>query len=199
MPITREILLSLGICSASANSLNALLNQSNDPTDTTNRDGYTSNAAVLVVGGAREAFQTQPNAYKCVLKNRKGFARIALQTGASLVPVISFGENKLYELIDYKPGSWIRLIQDTFRRFSYIVPTHYNGRGYLQYNFGLLPRRKPITMVVGAPIHVQKVSNPTEDELNQMHALFCTRLNELFEKHKSKYVKNFDEVHLEII
>lgn len=195
----REILLNCGFCSASENSLNILLNQSNDPSDTSNSDGFTSNAAVLVVGGAREAFHTQHNAYKCILKNRRGFIRLALQAGASLVPVISFGETNLYELIDYKPGTWIRCIQDIFKRYTYIVPIHFNGRGYLQYNFGLLPKRHPITTVVGAPIHIKKINHPSKDELNRLHAIFCKRLTELFETHKSKYVKNFEKIHLEII
>lgn len=199
MPVAREILLNCGFSSASANAVNTLLSQSNDPTDRSNDDGYTSNAVVLVVGGAREAFVTIPNTYRCILKRRMGFVRIALQTGTPLVPVISFGESNLYDLIDYKPDSWVRLIQDTIKRYTYVVPIHYNGRGYLQYNFGLLPKRHPITTVIGAPIHVKKTPSPTDKELNRIHALFCKRLIELFETHKSKYVENFDKVQLEII
>lgn len=199
MPIQREILLSCGFSSASENSLNALLKQSNDPNHSSNHDGFTSNGVGLIVGGAREAFYTYPNAYKCYLKRRKGFIKVALQTGASLVPVISYGENNMYEIIDYKPGSWVRIFQDTFKRYTNVTPIHYNGRGYLQYTFGLLPRRHPITTVIGAPIHLKKIRNPSETDVNEAHAMFCRKLRELFEKHKSKYVKNFEQVHLEIV
>jgi hypothetical protein len=37
-----------------------------------------------------------------VLNKRKGFVRIALQTGAKLVPVIGFGENELFDV--ERPG-----------------------------------------------------------------------------------------------
>ena len=36
---------------------------------------------VLVVGGAREAQLAEPGDYRIVLRQRKGFARIALQQG----------------------------------------------------------------------------------------------------------------------
>ncbi|XP_031624109.1 2-acylglycerol O-acyltransferase 1-like [Contarinia nasturtii] len=107
MPIQREILLNCGFSSASANSLSALLQQSNDPNHDSNNDGYTSNGVALIVGGAREAFFTHPNAYKCYIKRRKGFVKIALQSGASLVPAISYGENNMYDVVDYKLGSWV--------------------------------------------------------------------------------------------
>ncbi|XP_055303222.1 2-acylglycerol O-acyltransferase 2-like isoform X2 [Sitodiplosis mosellana] len=199
LPITREILLSFGVCSASANSLTTLLQQPNNPNDKSNQDGYTSNGVGLVVGGAQESFYAVPHTYKCVLKSRKGFAKIALKTGASLVPAISFGENNLFEIIDYKPGSWGRFIQDSVKRLTKVAPIHFNGRGYLQYDYGIIPRRQKITTVIGAPIKVERILKPTEDDVDRIHELFCTQLKELFEAHKSKYVENSDEVKLEII
>lgn len=81
MPYAREIMLAVGTCWASANSLTKLLTQSNDPNDKLNRDGYTSNAVGLVVGGEREQRYVYPDTYRFFLKTRKGFVRIALKTG----------------------------------------------------------------------------------------------------------------------
>lgn len=75
-----------------------MLKQSNNPNDKSNSDGFTSTAAGLIVGGAREQRLAEPNVYKFVLKNRKGFVKIALRTGASLVPAISFGENNTFDV-----------------------------------------------------------------------------------------------------
>lgn len=198
-PIQREILLNCGFSSASENALTELLSQSSDPNDESNGDGYTSNGVGLIVGGVPEAFYTYPNTYRCYLRKRRGFVRVALQTGAALVPAISFGENDMYDVVQYKPGSWIRIFQDTFKQYANVTPIHFNGRGCLQYKFGLLPKRNPITLVIGEPIHLRKTLNPTKDEINQIHEIFCKRLNKLFEAHKSKYVKDWENVFLEIV
>lgn len=197
IPVSRELLLSSGVCSASANSLRTLMQQSNDPKDKSNQDGYTSNAVALMVGGAQESFHAVPNSYKCVLKNRKGFVKIALKSGASLVPALSFGENGLYDLIE--PGSKGRLLQNLFKRYTKVAPVHFNGRGILQYNFGLIPKREAVTIVIGAPIQIDKIAVPTDDDINKYHDIFCKELRELFEKHKAKYVQHPDNVQLEII
>ena len=39
------------------------------------------NAAIIVPGGAEEALEAHPGTYNLNLKNRKGFVKIALQTG----------------------------------------------------------------------------------------------------------------------
>lgn len=197
MPIMREMILNWGMCSASANALTTLLSQSNDPSDKSNRDGCTSNAPVLTVGGAQEALYAVPDTYRFVLKKRKGFAKIALRTGAPLVPAISFGENNLFEQIEYAPGSFVRKMQDAFKRMTKLAPVHVNGRGFLQYNFGLIPRRHPITTVIGAPIDVTKTPNPSKEDIEQLHSIFCEKLTELFETHKTKYVAS--GVKMEII
>lgn len=38
-------------------------------------------AVILVVGGAAEVFESKPETNNIILKNRKGFARLALQHG----------------------------------------------------------------------------------------------------------------------
>ncbi|KAG4072136.1 hypothetical protein HA402_015635 [Bradysia odoriphaga] len=165
-PAARELYLSLGKSTVSAESLTAMLKQSNDPKDPSNRDGCTASAVGLIVGGEREQRFAAKDTYKFVLKNRKGFVRIAIKTGASLVPAITFGENNTCQL-----DGW---------RFRF------NGR-------------VPITTVVGAPIRVQKNPYPEEDEINEVHQLFCNAIIVLFEEHKRHYVENFDEVQLELV
>lgn len=50
---------------------------------------------ILSVGGAQEALNSKPGQYKIVVKKRKGFIKLCIVTGASLVPVFSFGEGKM--------------------------------------------------------------------------------------------------------
>lgn len=187
------------MCSASANSLTWLCTQSNDPNHPTNRDGYTSNAAILMVGGAEEAFSALPNRYRFVVKNRKGFIKIALKTGTPIVPAITFGENNIYEVEFYPPGTIKRSIQDFIKKYTGFAPVNIKGRGYFQYDFGMIPRRHPMTTVMGAAIPIQKNLTPSSDEIDQVHSIFCQRLTELFETHKNNYIENANDIQLEII
>lgn len=152
MPFQREFLFGCGVSSASENSLKTLLKWPNDALSKRNSDGCTSTAVGLVVGGMREAGFVPRNTYRCVVAKRRGFVRVALETGASLVPAISFGENNLYKNVEITSPFWRRIF-----KFLPIIP---NGRGFLQYNFGLLPTRQPVTTVIGAPIHLEKNTKP---------------------------------------
>ncbi|PIO63775.1 diacylglycerol acyltransferase, partial [Teladorsagia circumcincta] len=63
-----------------------------------------------------------------------------------------------------------------------------NGTGkYDKLNFGYLPYRKPIDTVVGAPIPVKKVANPTQEQIDELHELYMEKLNDLFEEHKQRF------------
>ncbi|XP_055531130.1 2-acylglycerol O-acyltransferase 2-A-like isoform X1 [Wyeomyia smithii] len=197
IPFYREILLSWGLASCASRSVMNMLTASNNPDHPTNRrDGYTANAVVLVVGGAAESLHTRPNNYTLVLKNRKGFCKIALKTGVPVVPVINFGELDLYDQPPNPIGSKLRNFQEWVKNSTGIAPAAFRGRGFFQYTYGIIPRRKPLNTVIGGPVEAKKLDNPTSEDIDELHARFCKALEELFEKHKSKFVDDYKNVKL---
>ncbi|CAJ1342941.1 unnamed protein product [Effrenium voratum] len=84
IPVFREYLLGLGVgCVSRASIVGNLARQPGA-------------SVMIVIGGARESLETAPGSNKLILGNRKGFVKLALQTGTSLVPVFSFGETDLF-------------------------------------------------------------------------------------------------------
>lgn len=151
-----------------------------------------------MVGGAQEALNARPGIYKLVLRHRKGFIKLALQTGASIVPVFSFNEVEVYDQPSNEPGTTLRAFQEFCKRWTGIAPAVFIGRGFFQYSFGLIPRRHPITTVVGAPIDTEKIEMPSDEKVEEIHQKFIHALKELFDNHKSKYLKEASKTCLEI-
>lgn len=192
------LLSSIGMSSVSRDNVTTLLSQSNDKDSPTNKDGCTSNATFIVVGGAQEALYMRPNEYKIVLKKRKGFIKLAIRNGASLVPVFSFGELDLYDAPANPPGSKLRRWQDLVKAVTGIAPTKFIGRGFFQYSYGMIPRRKTLNLVFGAPIDVVKTAEPSEELVDEYHQKFTDGLIDLFETNKVKFIKEHEGAHLEI-
>ena len=69
-PFHRDFLLSLGVVDVSKESINYVFSQKG-----------VGNAAIIVVGGAAEALESHPHAATLVLKNRKGFVKVAIRNG----------------------------------------------------------------------------------------------------------------------
>jgi len=154
-------------------------------------------AVAIVVGGASEALDARPDSYSLVLSSRVGFAKMALKCGADLVPVYTFGENDLYLQAPNPSGSWTRDFQVMVKNLCGFSPPLFHGRGVLNYTFGLMPYRKPVHTVVGAPIRVEKaIENPTTEEILELHGRYKEALSRLFDEHKHKYGVP-DDAHLE--
>lgn len=151
---------------------------------------------VLIVGGAQEALYARPGNFRIVLNKRKGFVKIAIQTGTALVPVISFGENDLLEQPANDPGTWVRAYLDFFKKWTGVVPLLIYGRGFWENSIGMLPYRRQITTVVGAPLSVMKNPNPSQDEVNELHAKFVVAVTKLFDDNKDKYLMNPEKAKL---
>ncbi|CAG0895671.1 unnamed protein product [Cyprideis torosa] len=179
VPGFREFFMCGGSCSSSKESIEYIL--------TNNKCGR---ACCLVVGGAAESLCAHPGKVNLILKPRKGFVRMALKTGTWLVPVFSFGETDLYEQIDNPEGSWIRWLQEKIRRRIGVAPALFKGRGIFQYTFGIVPFRKPVHVVVGEPIPVEKTLEPTKEQVDELHSTYMDALVALFEKYKGEYCED---------
>eukprot|EP00090_Calanus_glacialis_P018699 TRINITY_DN29010_c0_g1_i5.p1 TRINITY_DN29010_c0_g1~~TRINITY_DN29010_c0_g1_i5.p1 ORF type:complete len:363 (-),score=19.14 TRINITY_DN29010_c0_g1_i5:34-1122(-) len=174
-PLHREWILGLGCCSSSKKSISHVLS----------RPGGA--ASVLVVGGAAESIYSEEGRLRLVLKNRKGFIKLAMRHGADLVPSFSFGETGIYSQVSNLTGSFLRVFQDSVKQLTGVIPCLFKGRGFFQYSFGLMPLSNPITVVVGHPIKVIKNENPTNEEIHALHMSYMEELYQLYEAHKSKY------------
>ncbi|XP_030043938.1 diacylglycerol O-acyltransferase 2 [Microcaecilia unicolor] len=173
-PVYRDYLMSLGICPVSKVSLDYLLSQMG-----------TGNAVMIVIGGAAESLWCAPGEHVLTLRGRKGFVRLALEHGADLVPVYTFGEIDLYRQVKFKDGSWMKTLQLYFKKMVGFAPCLFLGRGiFSSESWGLTPFNKPVTTVVGKPIQVPCIPVPSCEEVDKYHQLYIEELQNLFDRHK---------------
>lgn len=175
-PFFRDYVMSAGLVPSDKGSASYLLRQKGG-----------GNAVVIAVGGAPEALDARPSDYTVHLANKKGFIKLAIEYGADLVPIYSFGENELFDQVKNPRGTWLRYIQERLQQIMGISLPLFHARGVFQYSFGLMPYRKPINTVVGRPIPVEKNEKPTAEELDVLHQLYMDELSLLFEEHKGNY------------
>eukprot|EP00615_Pteridomonas_danica_P008995 CAMPEP_0114345862 /NCGR_PEP_ID=MMETSP0101-20121206/12598_1 /TAXON_ID=38822 ORGANISM="Pteridomonas danica, Strain PT" /NCGR_SAMPLE_ID=MMETSP0101 /ASSEMBLY_ACC=CAM_ASM_000211 /LENGTH=201 /DNA_ID=CAMNT_0001482143 /DNA_START=346 /DNA_END=951 /DNA_ORIENTATION=+ len=131
---------------------------------------------LLYPGGEREQMMTVRGKHKLYLKNRKGFVKIAIERGASLVPVYVFGETDLYEHSSLFLDLRVKLVKD----FGVAIPLIYGQAG-------LLPYPTHVTAVAGEPIPTKQCDKPTQEQVDKMHELYMNKLKELFDMNKADH------------
>jgi 2-acylglycerol O-acyltransferase 2 len=173
VPFWREYIMGLGICSVSARSIQYNLQH--------------GHSVLIVVGGAAESLEAHPGTMNLVLARRKGFVREAIRNGASMVPIVSFGENDLFDQVPNPPDSGLRRFQERVKSLFGFSPPLFHGRGVFNYNFGLLPFRRPIHTIIGHPIPCPKIENPTPEQVDEFHQRYINELSSLYHQHKEKF------------
>ena len=137
---------------------------------------------MLMVGGIPEMDNLHERQINLVLNKRKGFIKLALRHGASLVPTFVFGETKLYKQSGILSG-----IQEQIRNMIGIAPVLFYGRGFLQNSFGFLPHKSPMYVVVGEPIVVEKKPEPSQRDIDKLHSLYVKKIRKLYQKYNPIY------------
>ncbi|GAA6032011.1 hypothetical protein JCM8097_003387 [Rhodosporidiobolus ruineniae] len=178
LPLYRELLLCMGICSVSMKSCSNILRQG------------PGSSITIVVGGAAESLSAHPGTADLTLKRRKGFIKLAIRQGADLVPVFSFGENDIFEQLSNERGTRLYKLQKRFQAlFGFTLPIFF-GRGIFNYSMGLMPYRHPIVSVVGRPISVKQKDHPTNDDLEEVQQRYITELKRIWEDYKDVHAKS---------
>jgi 1-acyl-sn-glycerol-3-phosphate acyltransferase len=113
------------------------------------------------------------------IQSRKGIVKIALRAGVPIVPVYGFGHTAVYTVVVDPFGvlEWLSTKMDTaltpfFGRFGWFLGP---------------PRRVPITLCLGEPIHCPQIAEPTKQDIETYHQKMLDSFEELFDKHKAAY------------
>ncbi|GMT18750.1 hypothetical protein PFISCL1PPCAC_10047, partial [Pristionchus fissidentatus] len=176
-PLRRELMMICGTGASSKRNLKYILNQEDK-----------GHAVALTVGGLNEAIMSAPGKYHLKLKDRKGFITVALTEGADLVPMFHFGENETYKPVCGICPKRLRNMQTRVIKYYGFVPPIMIGRSLVGLPWGgIMPLKVHLVTVVGAPIRVEKNPNPTKEEIDKLHAVYCKSLIDLFEAHKANY------------
>lgn len=179
IPFLREWVLAHGTSSVEKRTMIRLLGE--------------GRSVVLAPGGAKESLECVPHTMRLFLGQRRGFAKLALQTGAALVPVLSFGENELYSTVQFEQGTLMRRLQEGLqRRMGFALPVFCGLRWC-----PLMPKRRPITTIVGAPVRPPPIPAGgdggssseviTAEMVQAFHAKYCEALRDLYEAHKAAH------------
>lgn len=172
VPVVRHLWWWLGCRPVSRASISKLLDQ--------------GCSVALCPGGVQECLIMQPYNESLYLKNRKGFVHLAMQKGASILPVFGFGQSNLYKywrpFYDRPSSLLTRNMFTRLSKFLKFVPMVAWGRA------GPIPFRNQLTIVIGKPIHVEQVPDiqiddkrvqiQLDDFIDQMREVYAFGRNE---------------------
>ncbi len=165
VPVMRELQQWLGSCDVSRHTVDNLLRM--------------GRSIQIVCGGQTEMFESRSwDTQICLVRARRlGIFRIAIQHGLPLVPLYSFGETLTFDNV-YLPR-----VQGWFKSIIGIpVPFLMLGA------YGLpVPRRVPVSVAVGPPVHpLQRCQNPTPEQVQELQQRYFDALQLLFDEFKSE-------------
>lgn len=181
IPLYREYVLAAGVRSVSKESIVNILTKGGP-----NGEGM-GRGVTIVIGGARESLEAQPGYMRLILKERKGFIKLAVRTGADLVPVLAFGENNLYDQLHPDEHPAVHKVQMFVLKVWKFTLPFLHGRGIFNYDVGLMPYRRPLNVVVGAPIKVTQSATVEQAEINRLHDLYVAELEKLWDRYKDEF------------
>jgi len=163
IPIMRHVLLWMGCITANYHDIFKALSS--------------GKSVGIASGGIAELFESNKDIETIIIRKRKGFIKLAMQTGAKIVPCYLFGNTQA-----------LHCFSDEGRRMQWFSRKIKASITFFWGRFGLpIAYRTPILGVMGRHMTVPKVQEIDEKVVDEIHSEFIERLEEIFEKHKHAY------------
>jgi hypothetical protein len=136
----------------------------------------------MLPGGVAEIFSASPGTHTVVWKPRRGLCRLALETGARLVPMYIFGGNDFFQQM-LTSDSWL---SRTSRSLGLSLTLFWGWRWWAPV-VPLVPRHG-VSIVLSEPMPSRRAKaadgKPTEEEIDAVHAEYEATLRALFDEYK---------------
>lgn len=158
IPFLRQTFMDLGIVVAHPQTGRALLER--------------EEIVTIMPGGSREAFKPRRERYQLMWRRRKGFVRLAIQTGSPIVPAVCIGNDEMYHV--FFDG--------------YLLSERIYGKGALlpitlPMGLGPLPLPVKLTHYVGKPIRFRYRPEDADDpkKVNRLHGRVVRTMKEMLQ------------------
>jgi len=136
-----------------------------------------TDSITLGLGGADEMGRVKHKHLELVIKKRKGIFKIALETGTPLVPVLTYGENEIFPLIESDFLNWLNDSLYSIIRGRIYLPSLQSIRNWANL---LVRPLEPVHTYTGRPIYVKKIEKPTDKHIRTLRNIYIKRIHELF-------------------
>ena len=135
----------------------------------------------LALGGVREIAENSESSITCTIGNRSGVYRLAQETGASIVPVITYGENALFRLSVHPI---VEKINAFCGRYGLVIPVP-SWESVCNCIWGSrTPDVHSVHTVMGDPIHIEAGETVTmaRERFHQaLHTLYDKTRPDIYE------------------
>eukprot|EP01035_Chromulina_nebulosa_P017690 gene17690-23280_t len=135
---------------------------------------------VICPGGVQEVtYLKNDKEVVLYLKKRLGFIKLGLQNGVSITPVFTFGLRQSFSF-------WIpkNALTTFIGRKLGVLPMLFFGVWGVPLGPG---KPSDYNIVVGKPIKVPLIADPTEDQIKEYHQIYLDELTRLFELFKEDF------------
>jgi len=131
----------------------------------------------VIPGGIAEIFLCDMKVERVYLKQRKGFCKLALTTGTDISLLYLYGATQCYSSLKPQSGSVLSWVS----RKAGVSLLLFYGRWGLP-----IPYRVPMTLVCGQSIRLEKIAEPTNEQVEALHARVMNEVTSMFYKHREE-------------